>query len=227
MISLTNVCKTIGSSNILTDVTFSLQPGEICSVIGPSGSGKSTLLRCIKGLDTISSGTIKTNTKNNHEISFIFQSYCLFQNLTALQNVSIAQTKVLQRNKTQAHTKSIALMKQLNIEDIAHTNVSRLSGGQAQRVAIARALAMDPKIALFDEPVSALDPENTKIICKMIKALASQKITVIITTHEIPFAQKVSDRMIFLDKGIILQNDRTEEFHIHAKTSRVKEFLQM
>ena len=204
----------------LNDVSFSVQKGEFVAIIGPSGSGKSTLLRCATNLETQDSGEI------HYEGTFglVFQNFNLFPHFSVMKNITDAPIKVQKRNKEEVYKEARELLKKMGLEDKENAYPHQLSGGQQQRVSIARALAMRPDILFFDEPTSALDPELTGEILKVIKALASEHMTMVIVTHEMNFARNVSDHIIFMDKGVIAEYGTPEEV-FGSSNERMKEFL--
>jgi len=239
VIDVKNVYKTFlvpHEVKALVDVTTKIEAGEVVVVIGPSGSGKSTLLRCLNHLDTATSGHImidgidildrKTNiNKVRAEVGMVFQSFNLFPHKTVLENVTLAQTVVRKRPKKEATDKAMALLKKVGIVDKINVYPDQLSGGQQQRVAIARALAMEPKIMLFDELTSALDPEMIGEVLDVMKALAKEGMTMVCVTHEMGFAREVADRVIFMDEGKIVEVGTPEHFFENPDHERTKLFL--
>ena len=244
ILSVKNLEKKFGDLTVLKDISFNINDGEIISIIGSSGSGKSTLLRCMNQLETITSGTITIDgktlveTKNGApvyagkdilkeilmETGFVFQNFNLFPHYSVLRNVMEAPLCVAGVPKKQAEEKARELLKKLGLETKADAYPCELSGGQSQRVSIARALALEPKILFFDEPTSALDPELTLEILKVIRELAEEKMTMVIVTHEMNFAKDVSNRMIFMDKGVIVE-ETTPELLFTSTNQRTREFL--
>ena len=244
ILSVKNLEKKFGDLTVLKDISFNINDGEIISIIGSSGSGKSTLLRCMNQLETITSGTITIDgktlveTKNGApvyagkdilkeilmETGFVFQNFNLFPHYSVLRNVMEAPVCVAGVPKKQAEEKARELLKKLGLETKADAYPCELSGGQSQRVSIARALALEPKILFFDEPTSALDPELTLEILKVIRELAEEKMTMVIVTHEMNFAKDVSNRMIFMDKGVIVE-ETTPELLFTSTNQRTREFL--
>ena len=209
---------------------------EVVTVIGSSGSGKSTLLRCINLLEIPDGGEIVFEgqdirslgnkvSKYRAKVSMVFQSFNLFNNMNVLDNCTIGQVKVLGRDKKAAQEKAMKHLKQVGMAEFANADSTRLSGGQKQRVAIARALAMDPEVLLFDEPTSALDPEMVGDVLDVMKDLAAQGLTMVIVTHEMQFAREVSDRVIFMDKGVIAEQGTPEEIFGNPKQERTQQFL--
>ncbi|WP_300903604.1 amino acid ABC transporter ATP-binding protein, partial [Faecalibaculum rodentium] len=218
------------------DVDFNVDKGEVVTVIGSSGSGKSTLLRCINLLEIPDGGEIVFEgqdirslgnkvSKYRAKVSMVFQSFNLFNNMNVLDNCTIGQVKVLGRDKKAAQEKAMKHLKQVGMAEFANADSTRLSGGQKQRVAIARALAMDPEVLLFDEPTSALDPEMVGDVLDVMKDLAAQGLTMVIVTHEMQFAREVSDRVIFMDKGVIAEQGTPEEIFGNPKQERTQQFL--
>ena len=213
-----------------------MDKGEVVTVIGSSGSGKSTLLRCINLLEIPDGGEIVFEgqdirslgnkvSKYRAKVSMVFQSFNLFNNMNVLDNCTIGQVKVLGRDKKTAQEKAMKHLKQVGMAEFANADSTRLSGGQKQRVAIARALAMDPEVLLFDEPTSALDPEMVGDVLDVMKDLAAQGLTMVIVTHEMQFAREVSDRVIFMDKGVIAEQGTPEEIFGNPKQERTQQFL--
>lgn len=221
IIKVENAKKSFGDIEVLKDISFSVSKGEVLSIIGPSGSGKSTMLRCITQLETLTSGSIsicgdylvKDGIYQSNEIKrkvllktgLVFQNYNLFPHQNVLKNITIAQTTVLKTPKQEAEEIAINLLKKMGLESKALAYPCELSGGQQQRVSIARAMALKPEVIFFDEPTSALDPELTAEILKVIKELAEEKMTMVVVTHEMNFARDLSNRIIFMDKGYIVE----------------------
>lgn len=244
ILSVKNLEKKFGDLTVLKDISFNINDGEIISIIGSSGSGKSTLLRCMNQLETITSGTITIDgktlveTKNGvpvyagkdilkeilMETGFVFQNFNLFPHYSVLRNVMEAPVCVAGVPKKQAEEKARKLLKKLGLETKADAYPCELSGGQSQRVSIARALALEPKILFFDEPTSALDPELTGEVLKVIKSLTDLNITMVIVTHEMAFAKEISDRIIFMDKGVIIEDASPDEV-FSSDNERTREFL--
>jgi general L-amino acid transport system ATP-binding protein len=230
------VNKFYGQFQALKDVSMQVRQGEVVVVIGPSGSGKSTFIRCINRLEEHQSGKIVvdgvelTNDVRNidairKEVGMVFQSFNLFPHLTVLQNITIAPMRVKKMDKAAAEKVAFSLLERVGIPEQAGKFPGQLSGGQQQRVAIARALAMQPKIMLFDEPTSALDPEMIKEVLDVMKELARSGMTMMCVTHEMGFAREVADRIVFFDKGQIVEEATPEEFYNNPKTDRAKLFL--
>ena len=246
ILSVKNLEKKFGDLTVLKDISFDINDGEIISIIGSSGSGKSTLLRCMNQLETITSGTITIDgktlveTKNGApvyagkdilkeilmETGFVFQNFNLFPHYSVLRNVMEAPVCVAGVPKKQAEEKARELLKKLGLETKADAYPCELSGGQNQRVAIARALAMHPKMLFFDEPTSALDPEITAEILRVMKELATDNMTMVIVTHEIQFAKAVSDRVIFMDGGVVVEEGTPGQVIDCPENDRTRSFLQ-
>lgn len=237
MVELKDVNKWYGDFHVLKDVNLSVKEGERIVISGPSGSGKSTLIRCINGLEQHQAGDIIVDgTVLNHnikhleqirrEVGMVFQHFNLFPHLSVLENLTLGPVWVLKKSKQQARDLAMHYLERVKIADQAHKFPGQLSGGQQQRVAIARSLCMSPKVMLFDEPTSALDPEMVKEVLDVMVELAEQdKITMLCVTHEMGFAQKVADSVIFMDQGMIIEQSSPEEFFNHPKTERGKQFL--
>ncbi len=235
VIEVNHLKKAFGKNVVLKDIDFSIVKGETVSVIGSSGSGKSTMLRCVNLLETPTAGEILFHGKNvqtelevskyRAKVGMVFQSFNLFDNLNALQNCMLGQTTVLKRSRAEARAKAMEYLEKVGMTPYINAKPRQLSGGQKQRVAIARALAMDPEVILFDEPTSALDPELTGEVLRVIRALAQQRTTMIIVTHEMQFAREVSDRILFMDGGSIVEQGPPEEVFDHPKTERMRQFL--
>ncbi len=236
MISMNKVSKHYGSFQVLTDCTTQVQKGEVIVVCGPSGSGKSTLIKCVNGLEPFQSGEIivngvsvgdpKTNlSKLRSTVGMVFQNFELFPHMRIIDNLSIAQTKVLGRSQEQAREKGAKLLDRVGLREQAEKYPGQLSGGQQQRVAIARALAMDPICMLFDEPTSALDPEMVNEVLDVMTELAQEGMTMMCVTHEMGFAKRVASRVIFMDQGRIVEDDSKEVFFEHARSERAQQFL--
>ncbi len=236
-IEVRNLSKRFGDHEVLKDISLSVNQGEIISIIGSSGSGKSTILRCINLLEEPTGGDIiidgqsiinndvaKANMRK--EVGMVFQSFNLFENMNVLKNCMIGQIKVLKRNKDEARDIAIKNLKSVGMDQYINAKPSQLSGGQKQRVAIARALSMNPKCLLFDEPTSALDPEMVGEVLEVIRNLAKTGLTMIIVTHEMQFARDVSDRIIFVDEGVILEQGEAKSFFKNPQKERTKDFLK-
>ncbi|WP_319025577.1 amino acid ABC transporter ATP-binding protein [Phyllobacterium calauticae] len=237
MISLENIHKSYGSVQVLKGVSIAVGAGERVVLCGPSGSGKSTLIRCINGLETRTSGQILVNGHELHpnceniadlkgEVGMVFQQFNLFPHLTVLQNLMLAPRIVRGITHEVVRAQAMSLLERVKIANKAHAYPGQLSGGQQQRVAIARALCMQPKVMLFDEPTSALDPEMVKEVLDVMIDLAREGMTMIVVTHEMGFARTVADRVIFMDGGVILEEDAPVSFFARPKHPRTKEFLR-
>ncbi len=236
IIQMKDIQKYYGNFHALKKVDFNVDKGEVVVVCGPSGSGKSTLIRCINRLEDIDSGKIivdgfdlydkKTNiNKVRQEVGMVFQHFNLFPHLTIKENITIAPVKVKKISKKEADKLAMELLERVKIPHQADKYPSELSGGQKQRVAIARTLAMKPKIILFDEPTSALDPEMIGEVLDVMKELAHENYTIVCVTHEMGFAREVSDRIVFMDHGEIVEENTPDEFFNNPKTDRAKKFL--
>ncbi|MBR4470322.1 MAG: amino acid ABC transporter ATP-binding protein [Erysipelotrichaceae bacterium] len=235
MIEVRNVRKGFGELQVLKDISFDVNEGEVVCLIGSSGSGKSTMLRCINLLEDIDSGTISVNGQQIDQISdingyrknvgMVFQQFNLFSNMNVLNNCMIAQKRVLKRKEEDAREMAIRQLKKVGMADFINAYPSTLSGGQKQRVAIARALCMEPQILLFDEPTSALDPEMVGEVLSVIKELADENMTMIIVTHEMAFASEVADKVIFMDNGVVEEEGSAKQIFENPKNERTKQFL--
>ncbi len=236
MIELKNVSKWYGDFQVLNDCSVEIQKKDVMVICGPSGSGKSTLIKCINGLEKIEKGEIfvdnvqvndpKTNLNElRAKIGMVFQNFELYPHMTVLQNISLSQIKVLKRTDDEAHEKSMSLLDRVGLKDQASKYPANLSGGQQQRVAIARALAMDPIAMLFDEPTSALDPEMINEVLDVMVELAQDGMTMAVVTHEMGFAKKVADKILFMDEGRIEEMASKENFFANPKSDRTKLFL--
>jgi glutamate transport system ATP-binding protein len=236
IVSLTDVNKHYGELHVLKDIDLKVTKGEVVVVLGPSGSGKSTMCRAINRLETIDDGEIlisgerlpeegKALARLRAEVGMVFQSFNLFANKTILQNVTLGPIKVLGMNKAQAEKEAIALLERVGVANQRNKVPSQLSGGQQQRVAIARALAMKPKVMLFDEPTSALDPEMINEVLDTMVELAKEGMTMIVVTHEMGFARKAADRIVFMADGAIVEESTPEDFFTNPKSDRAKDFL--
>jgi putative lysine transport system ATP-binding protein len=238
LLRIKDLHKSFNGVEILKGINLGVSQGEIITILGSSGGGKSTLLRTINALEDVNSGSIIfdgvdiTNTKENinkirSQIGFVFQSFNLFANLNVLNNCILAPMKVLKLSKQEAIQTAIEKLKLVKMDEFMHRDISTLSGGQKQRVAIARALCMKPKIMLFDEPTSALDVELTQEVEDVIKELKNAGQTMIIVTHEIALAKQISTRVIFIDKGVILEEGTVDEIFNHPKQERTRLFLSL
>ncbi|KHN53418.1 arginine transporter ATP-binding subunit [Dickeya fangzhongdai] len=236
MIFLKNVSKWYGQFQVLTDCSTEVKKGEVVVVCGPSGSGKSTLIKTVNGLEPIQQGQIEVNgtTVNDKrtnlaqlrsKVGMVFQHFELFPHLSIVDNLTLAQVKVLKRNKEAAREKGLKLLARVGLSAHANKFPGQLSGGQQQRVAIARALCMDPVAMLFDEPTSALDPEMINEVLDVMVELAQEGMTMMVVTHEMGFARKVAHRVIFMDEGKIIEDTRKEDFFSNPQSDRAKDFL--
>ncbi len=237
MIKVDHITKQFGKLKALNDVSLEVKKGEIVCLIGPSGSGKSTLIRAINGLEVPESGHIyfegelydvknkKKYAAQRGKMGFVFQHFNLFPNMTVLENLTIAQTRVLKRSDQEAKDMAMKYLKRVGLDDKASQYPNKLSGGQKQRVAIARSLCMNPEIMLFDEPTSALDPEMVEEVLEVMQDLGKEGMTMIIVTHEMGFARTVADRVIFLEDGQIVEENSAEAFFDHPSSDRAKLFL--
>ena len=236
VLQIKNIRKDFGQRTVLKDVNFNVHKGEVVSIIGSSGSGKSTLLRCINLLEKPTSGEIifhdKDVVKNEislvelrEKVGMVFQSFNLFNNLNVLENCVIGQMKVLKRNRVEAEKVAKELLTKVGMERFIKAKPNQLSGGQKQRVAIARALAMEPEVLLFDEPTSALDPEMVGEVLKVMKDLAETGLTMIVVTHEMAFSHDVSTRVVFMDQGVIVEDNKPEIIFDNPEHDRTREFL--
>ncbi|MBQ9302456.1 MAG: amino acid ABC transporter ATP-binding protein [Butyrivibrio sp.] len=236
MIELKNVNKHFGDLHVLKDINLSVKKGEVVVIIGPSGSGKSTLCRTVNRLETIDSGEIyidgellpgegKELARVRSEVGMVFQSFNLFAHKSIIDNVTMAPRDVKKISKEQAEKEAMELLKRVGVDSQARKVPAQLSGGQQQRVAIARALAMHPKAMLFDEPTSALDPEMINEVLDAMTELAGEGMTMLVVTHEMNFARRVANRIIFMDQGQILEENTPDEFFEHPKTQRARDFL--
>lgn len=236
MIQIKGVSKWYGDFQVLNNINEEIKDGQTVVVCGPSGSGKSTLLRCINGLEPFQEGQVivdgvsvsdpATNLyKLRTEIGMVFQRFELYPHMTALQNITLAPMKARNKPRKEAEAKAMELLQRVGIPDKAHEHPANLSGGQQQRVAIARSLAMEPKIMMFDEPTSALDPEMIKEVLDVMIALSKGGMTMIVVTHEMGFAREVSDEIIFMDEGMIIERGTDISFFQKPKNPRTKEFL--
>lgn len=244
LLQMNHIRKHFGDLHVLEDISIEVHRGEVVSIIGPSGSGKSTLLRCatllekMDGGDLIYLGEAAAKEENGKCVyasraklkqirkyfGLVFQNFNLFPHYSVIKNITDAPLRVQKRNKSEVYAEARELLKKMGLEDKENAYPYQLSGGQQQRVSIARALAMKPKILFFDEPTSALDPELTGEILKIIKNLAAEKMTMVIVTHEMNFAKNVSDHVVFMDKGVIVEEGKPEDV-FNSENPRMKEFL--
>ncbi len=235
MIKVEHLSKKFGDVTVLHDVNLEVKEKEVVVIIGPSGSGKSTILRCLNHLEVPSGGKITIDgivleeganlNAIRREVGMVFQRFNLFPNMSVIENIMLAPMQVRGKTKEEAKAKAMALLKRVGLENKADSMPDELSGGQQQRVAIARALAMNPQVLLFDEPTSALDPEMVKEVLDVMKSLAREGMTMVVVTHEMGFAKEVGDRVLFVDKGVILEEASPEEFFTNPKNQRTKDFL--
>ena len=236
MITFKGVHKWFGALHVLNDINLQVEPGEVVVVCGPSGSGKSTLIRCINALEPIQQGEIivdglslgsaQTNlTRLRAEVGMVFQQFNLYPHMTALKNITLAPMHVRKMSRGEAERVAMALLEKVGIPEKAQAYPAQLSGGQQQRVAIARALAMQPKIMLFDEPTSALDPEMINEVLEVMGTLAQEGMTMIVVTHEMGFAKRVADRIVFMDDGCLVEEGVPEVFFVHPQSERTQQFL--
>jgi len=237
MIKFIGVHKWFKKLHVLNNINLHVKPGEVVVVCGPSGSGKSTLIRTVNRLEPINEGTLVVDgqdlshsmtdiNKLRAEIGFVFQQFNLYPHLSVTKNITLAPIKIRKVSKNDAEDQAITLLKRVGLEDKKDAYPSQLSGGQQQRVAIARALAMKPKIMLFDEPTSALDPEMIGEVLAVMKDLAQSGMTMMVVTHEMGFAREVSNRVVFIDYGVILEEAEPAEFFRNPKHDRAKQFLK-
>ncbi len=236
LIKVSDLKKSFGSLEVLKGIKTEIKKGEVVVVIGPSGSGKSTFLRCLNRLEEPTGGSIELNgvnitdkhvniNKHREKMGMVFQQFNLFNNHTILKNITLAPVKLGIMKKAEADAKAIELLKRVGLEEKANAYPSQLSGGQKQRVAIVRALAMNPEVMLFDEPTSALDPEMVGEVLDVMKELAQSGMTMVVVTHEMGFAKEVGSRVVFMDEGIIMEENTPEEFFANPKHPRLKDFL--
>ncbi|WP_062522508.1 amino acid ABC transporter ATP-binding protein [Demequina silvatica] len=247
MVEVREAHKMFGSLHVLRGVDLTVQPGEVCVVLGPSGSGKSTLLRCLNELEELTGGSVRLDgellgyredasgrlhrlhptaiARQRSRIGMVFQRFHLFPHMTALENVMEAQVQVLKRSKSAARAKAVELLERVGLSGRMDHYPAQLSGGQQQRVAIARALAMDPEIMLFDEPTSALDPELVGEVLAVMKDLAAGGMTMVVVTHEIGFAREVADHVVFMDEGVVVEEGVPAQVLDAPQQERTKDFL--
>ena len=236
MIKLQNISKWYGDFQVLNNCSAAVDKGQVVVVCRPSGSGKSTLIKCVNGLERVQEGQIevdgkvvtakKTNlTELRSRIGMVFQHFELYPHMSVLENLCLAQEKVLKRSRDESVERSEALIERVGLSDQISKHPSQLSGGQQQRVAIARSLAMDPIAMLFDEPTSALDPEMINEVLDVMVELAHEGMTMMVVTHEMGFARKVADRVVFMDEGAIVENRPTDDFFSNPNSDRAKDFL--
>ena len=236
ILTISHLRKDFGSNQVLKDVDFQVEKGDVTCIIGASGSGKSTLLRCINLLETPTSGEILFHGQSiltgkvdrcayRAKVGMVFQSFNLFNNMTVLENCMVGQTMVLKKGKEEARQAAMLYLERVGMAPYINAKPRQISGGQKQRVAIARALAMDPEILLFDEPTSALDPEMVGEVLSVMTDLAKTGLTMLVVTHEMAFARAVSSKVVFMNDGVILEQGDTESIFTNPKEQRTKEFL--
>ena len=236
IIEVKDLQKSFGELAVLKGINTEVQRGEVVVVIGPSGSGKSTFLRCLNLMETPTGGSIFvdgveiTDPKcdinlHRQKMGMVFQHFNLFNNMTILRNMTLAPMTLLKKSRAEAEEKALALLRRVGLEDKANAYPSQLSGGQKQRIAIVRALCMDPEVMLFDEPTSALDPEMVGEVLDVMKELARDGMTMVVVTHEMGFAREVGSRVLFMDEGVIMEENEPHEFFAHPKCERLQSFL--
>ena len=236
VLQISHLEKSFGTHEVLRDIDFTVNKGEAISIIGPSGSGKSTLLRCVNLLETPTGGNIYyhgkdiTDAKMNipsyrEHVGMVFQNFNLFANMTVLENCMTGPVTVTKKSKKEAGDLAIKFLKKVGMEQYINAKPRQLSGGQKQRVAIARALAMEPEVLLFDEPTSALDPQMVGEVLSVMSTLAKEGMTMLVVTHEMAFAKEVSDKVIFMADGVIVEEGSSSDIFEHAKQEQTKEFL--
>ncbi len=235
-IKVSHLKKSFDHLDVLRDITTDIHEGEVLVIIGPSGSGKSTFLRCLNQLESVTSGQIlidgedicdkRTNiNKVREKVGMVFQHFNLFNNLNVIDNLTLAPTELKKKNKAEAREEALRMLDRVGLKDKAEAYPSQLSGGQKQRVAIARALCMHPEVMLFDEPTSALDPEMVGEVLAVMQQLAADGMTMVIVTHEMGFAREVSDRVIFMDGGYVVEEGTPQEVILNPQEKRTKDFL--
>ena len=236
IIEVKDLKKSFGTLQVLKGINTEVQKGEVVVVIGPSGSGKSTFLRCLNLLEAPTAGSIYvdgaeiTDPKcdinlHRQKMGMVFQHFNLFNNMTILRNMTLAPMTLLKKSKEDAEARALALLRRVGLEDKANAYPSQLSGGQKQRIAIVRALCMDPEVMLFDEPTSALDPEMVGEVLDVMKELAQDGMTMVVVTHEMGFAREVGSRVLFMDEGVIMEENEPHEFFANPKCERLQSFL--
>ncbi len=236
IIEVKDLQKSFGELDVLKGINTEVQRGEVVVVIGPSGSGKSTFLRCLNLMETPTGGSIFvdgaeiTDPKcdinlHRQKMGMVFQHFNLFNNMTILRNMTLAPMTLLKKSRAEAEEKALALLRRVGLEDKANAYPSQLSGGQKQRIAIVRALCIDPEVMLFDEPTSALDPEMVGEVLDVMKELARDGMTMVVVTHEMGFAREVGSRVLFMDEGVIMEENEPHEFFAHPKCERLQSFL--
>lgn len=236
ILEIRHLGKSFGANEVLRDIDFTVAKGDVTSIIGASGSGKSTLLRCINLLETPTAGEILYHGKNvagakvnapayRSHVGMVFQSFNLFSNLTVLENCIVGQTKVLKKNKADARACALSYLEKVGMSPYINARPRQISGGQKQRVAIARALSMSPEVLLFDEPTSALDPEMVGEVLEVMRALASDGMTMLVVTHEMAFARDVSNQVVYMNKGVICEQGTPEQLFTSPQQQETKDFL--
>ena len=236
ILEIKHLSKSFGDHEVLKDIDFTVNPGDVTSIIGASGSGKSTLLRCVNLLETPSSGEILYHGKNvvgrgvnqpeyRTHVGMVFQSFNLFNNMTVLENCMVGQIKVLKRNKEEARATAMKYLDKVGMAPYINAKPRQISGGQKQRVAIARALAMNPEMLLFDEPTSALDPEMVGEVLTVMKELAQEGMTMLVVTHEMAFARDVSTHVVYMANGVICEQGAPDEMFGHPQKQETQDFL--
>ena len=236
ILEIRHLSKSFGQHQVLKDIDFTVNPGDVTSIIGASGSGKSTLLRCINLLETPSSGEILYHGKNvagrginapeyRSHVGMVFQSFNLFNNMTVLENCMVGQIKVLKKNKNEARAQAMNYLEKVGMAPYINAKPRQISGGQKQRVAIARALAMDPEVLLFDEPTSALDPEMVGEVLNVMRGLAQEGMTMLVVTHEMAFARDVSNHVVYMNQGVICEAGSPAEVFGNPQKQETKDFL--
>ena len=237
ILEIKHLSKSFGSHEVLKDIDFTVNKGDVISIIGASGSGKSTLLRCINLLETPGSGEILFHGDNvvalgsgtagyRAKVGMVFQSFNLFNNMTVLENCVVGQVKVLGKSKDEAKANAMEILSRIGMAQYINAKPRQISGGQKQRVAIARALAMQPELLLFDEPTSALDPEMVGEVLEVMRTIAASGMTMLVVTHEMGFARDVSNRVVFMADGVICEQGEPTEFFSNPKNERTREFLK-
>ena len=236
IVSVCDLQKSFGEREILKGISFDIHRGDVTCIIGPSGSGKSTLIRCVNFLEHPTGGHIEYRGTDvmqafkklplyRTKVGMVFQSFNLFNNMTVLENCMVGQVKVLGKNKEEAKATALKYLKHVGMDSYVNDKPHQLSGGQKQRVAIARALALEPEVLLMDEPTSALDPEMVGEVLRVIRDLAKEGFTMVIVTHEMAFARDVSNRVIFIDQGVIAEEGEPKELFSNPKNQRTRDFL--
>ena len=237
ILEIRHLSKAFGDHQVLRDIDFTVEKGDVTSIIGASGSGKSTLLRCINLLETPTGGEILYHGKNvagrgvnaadyRSHVGMVFQSFNLFNNMTVLENCMVGQIKVLKKNKEDARKSAMNYLEKVGMAPYINAKPRQISGGQKQRVAIARALAMDPEVLLFDEPTSALDPEMVGEVLNVMQALANDGMTMLVVTHEMGFARTVSNKVVFMEDGRVVESGPSEALFAHPVQARTQAFLR-